>query len=206
MMTAGVMTETIPTERPDETKSEDPVLLAALRTVQSGELEAFDIVMRRTERRVAGLAWRILGDAEEVRDAVQETFLRAYRFLDRYDPDREFLPWIFRITVNVCRDLDRARRKRTDRFLELEDLHAAPRKERPDEIARRNEEIEMLTLAIDSLPPKERLAIILRDVEGFDTREVARILGSRPATVRVQISSARKRLRGILLESRGGSS
>ncbi|MBW3671957.1 MAG: RNA polymerase sigma factor [Acidobacteria bacterium] len=187
-----------------EDQSDDPVLVAAIREVRDGNTDAFETVMARSERRIASLAWRILGDADEVRDAVQETFLRVYRFIHRYDDSRSALPWLFRITVNVCRDLERGRRKRAERFIELEQNHQAPPENQPDAVAHRNEEIELLTRAIDELPRKERLAIILRDIEGLPTEEVARILGSRPATVRVQVSSARSKIRSFLSDRRRG--
>src|SRR5438552_10784412 len=97
-------------------------LLASIRTERSGDSHAFEEIMLATERRVASLAWHILGDAEEVKEALQETFLRVFRHLDRYDERRDFFGWLYRIAVNVCRDLD-SRRRRRRFFLPIE--HAA---------------------------------------------------------------------------------
>lgn len=141
--------------------------------------------MMATERRVATLAWRILGDAEEVKEALQETFLRLYRHLGTYDERQDFTGWLYRIAVNVCRDLDRRRRRRTFFGLFREETAPPPPAGLRIDLAR----------AIDALPPKERLAILLRDVEELSTEEVAEILGNSPATVRVQISKAREKLR-----------
>ena len=159
------------------------ILLANIRAAKAGDSRAFENVMIATERRVATLAWHILGDAEEVKEALQETFLRVFRHLERYDERYDFAGWLYRIAVNVCRDLDRRRRRRTF-FGFLEQTAPPPNAVRID-----------LARAIDKLPPKERLAIILRDVEELSTEEVAAILGNSPATVRVQISKAREKLR-----------
>lgn len=161
----------------------DDLLLANIRLAKTGDHRAFENVMIATERRIATLAWRILGDAEEVKEALQETFLRLFRHLGRYDENQDFFGWLYRIAVNVCRDLDKRRRRRTF-FGVLEQTSPAPTALKID-----------LARAIDSLPPKERLAVILRDVEQLSTEEVAAILGNSPATVRVQVSKAREKLR-----------
>src|SRR5881227_2502375 len=125
------------------------VLLANIRAAKAGDHHAFENVMIATERRVATLAWRILGDAEEVKEALQETFLRVFRHLGRYDERYDFVGWLYRIAVNVCRDLEKRRRRRTF-FGRLEQTSPPPSGLRID-----------LARAIDSLPPKERMAVIL---------------------------------------------
>jgi RNA polymerase sigma-70 factor (ECF subfamily) len=165
----------------DEPEAPD-ILLANIRAAKAGDHRAFENIMIATERRVATLAWRILGDAEEVKEALQETFLRLFRHLGRYDESRDFFGWLYRIAVNVCRDLDKRRRRTFFGFLEQS---APPPTGLRIDLAR----------AIDALPPKERMAIILHDIEELPTDEVAEILGSSPATVRVQLSKARAKLR-----------
>src|SRR6059058_5081285 len=97
----------------DDPETPTQILLANIRAAKAGDTDAFDNVMIATERRVATLAWRILGDAEEVKEALQETFLRVFRHLGRYDERYDFVGWLYRIAVNVCRDLERRRRRRT---------------------------------------------------------------------------------------------
>jgi RNA polymerase sigma-70 factor (ECF subfamily) len=172
----------------DELTTTTPILLATIRAAQHGDSRAFEELMIASERRVANVAWRILGDAEEVKEAVQETFLRVFKHLKRYDESRDFFGWLYRIAVNVCRDLD-ARRRRRRIFSPLDD--ALPMITPP----RTNDDAAMLRRAIDTLPERERLAIILRDIEELSTEDVAAILGNTPATVRVQISKARAKLR-----------
>ncbi|HXO18791.1 MAG TPA: sigma-70 family RNA polymerase sigma factor [Thermoanaerobaculia bacterium] len=179
------------------------LLLATIRAARGGDERAFEELMMATERRVALLAWRILGDAEEVKEAVQETFLCVFRHLGRYDEGRDFFGWLFSIAVNVCRDLDRRRRRRRI-FTSIDDTPHPAGDESPDEAIGRRREIALLTRAIDALPEKERLAILLREVQELSTDQVAAILGSRPATVRVQISRARAKLRQWMEARRGG--
>jgi RNA polymerase sigma-70 factor (ECF subfamily) len=171
------------------------ILLATIRAARAGDERAFEEIMILTQRRVAVIAWRILGDAEETKEAVQETFLRLFRHLGRYDETRDFFGWLFRITVNVCRDLE-TRRRRRRMFAPLDDAHeVCSNAIGADETLTRREDVVLLRRAIDALPPKEKLALVLRDMEELSTEEVAAILGSRPATVRVQISKARAKLR-----------
>lgn len=180
-MTDAVVIDEI--TRPDSLDS-------TIRAAQAGDDAAFEELMVLTERRVAQIAWAILGDAEDVKDAVQETFLRLYRFLGRYDANRDFAGWLARITVNVCRDSLR-RRKRV--FEPLADFESSD-PPADEELIHRND-LALLRRAVDALPPKERLAVILREVEGMRTEEVAHVLGSTVTTVRVQISRARAKLR-----------
>src|SRR5947209_20410370 len=99
-------------EAATRTSATSPSLLATIRAARDGDEQAFEEIMLASERRVALLAWRILGDAEEVKEATQETFLRVFRHLRRFDETLDFFGWLFRIAVNVCRDIDKRRRRR----------------------------------------------------------------------------------------------
>ncbi len=189
----------------DAPKPRDAHLLQTIRAARAGDNAAFEEIMIQTERHVAQIAWRILGDAEEVKDAMQETFLRLFRFLGRYDERHDFFGWLSRITINVCRDAQR-RQKRGRIFEPLED-DVGPVSDDPaadDDLIRRAD-VAMLRRAIDMLAPKERMAILLRDVEGLSTADVAAALGNTVATVRVQLSRARVKLRRLVASWRGGA-
>src|SRR6185369_16589820 len=75
----------------------------------AGDVSAFERIIIRYERRVLGLAWRLLGRPEDAQDASQEVFLRAFRFLHRFDRRRPFEPWLMKMTVNVCHDVGKKR-------------------------------------------------------------------------------------------------
>jgi RNA polymerase sigma-70 factor (ECF subfamily) len=154
--------------------------------------------MVENERRVLTLAWRLLGGMDDAQDAVQEVFLRAFKYLHRFDVNKPFVPWLMRITVNVCRDLGRKRGSLPDSLAAVDAPHAEPvaegRAGNPHAELASVERREMLWAALEQLPRKERAAIVLRDLEGLSTREVAGLLKSSPATVRSQISSARLKI------------
>ena len=176
--------------------------LEIIRAAQAGDSAAFEEVMRMTERRVAQIAWSVLGDADDVKDALQDTFLRLFRHLKRYDESRDLMAWVTRIAVNVCRDLLR-RRSKGRLFEPLHD--ALPSNEAPaDDALAHRRDLALLGRAIETLPAKERLAVILREVEGLPTEDVAAALGSSVSTVRVQISRARVKLRKLIEQWRGG--
>ncbi len=182
-----------------------PALLAVIRAARDGDERAFEEIMIASERRVALLAWRILGDAEEVKEATQETFLRVFRHLRRFDEQLDFFGWLFRITVNVCRDIEKRRRRRWI-FAPADDgASIASNARGADDALMAKDDAALLTRAIDALPKKERLAVILREVQELPTEEVATILGISPATVRVQVSKARGKLRVWIEAWRGGA-
>jgi RNA polymerase sigma-70 factor (ECF subfamily) len=172
-------------------------LLETIRAARAGDGAAFEEIMVLTERGVARIAWRILGDPEEVKDAMQETFLRLFRFLGKYDEKKDFVAWLSRIAVNVCIDLGRRRKQRPS--VTLDDVAPPVSEATPidDELIQRSNR-RLLTRAIDELAPRERAAVLLRDVEGLSTHEVAAALGNSVATVRVQLSRARVKLRRII--------
>lgn len=163
-----------------------------------GDLAAFDQIMIAHQQRVIGVAWRILGNAEDAHDAAQETFLRVYKYLHKFDPAQDFAGWIYRIVVNVCHDLARKRGRGNPVSLDAEieaGRFAEPSPHNTERSAMHAQEGRIIARALASLPEKERAAIVLRDLEGLPTEEVARILGSTPTTVRSQISMARTKIK-----------
>ena len=187
-----------------------PLAVLALRA-QAGEDRAFDELMQATQERVLALAWRLTGSRDDARDAAQETFLRAYRYLGRYRPEQDFGGWLYRIVVNACRDLRRRRRPRWWRPVSLEAMDGCerhlerPSEEDPDEALLAAERKSLLMAALSTLPPRERAALVLRDLEGKTSEEAAKILGSRPGTVRAQVASARHRLKRSLARIAAGA-
>src|SRR5439155_21693568 len=87
----------------------DRQFVAILERAIAGDVSAFEQIIVRYERRVLTLAWRLLGKSEDAQDASQEVFLRAFRFLHRFDTRRPFEPWLMKMTVNVCHDAGRKR-------------------------------------------------------------------------------------------------
>jgi RNA polymerase sigma-70 factor (ECF subfamily) len=166
-----------------------------VRLVLGGDSAAFEQIILRYEARVMNVAARLLGTRDDARDVAQEVFLRAFKYLHRLDVQKPVEPWLVRITVNVCRDAGRSRQRRRNTFVDVETPDPIDRSADPYAGLVRKQERVILQRALDCLPEKERLAIVLRDVEGFSTAEVAAILQSSETTVRSQISRARLRLK-----------
>lgn len=169
----------------------------------AGDGAAFEQIMLCTQRKVAATAWRLLGSREDARDATQETYLRAYKYLKSYKPEQDFHGWLYRITVNVCRDMIGARggfkpsthattRDNARQQSALEEIAGADDTAEAAVLAERR---GIVRRALETLPEKERTAIVLRDLEGLSTEEVARLMKTRPATVRSQVSTARAKLK-----------
>jgi RNA polymerase sigma-70 factor (ECF subfamily) len=159
----------------------------------SGDPAAFEALLRTHEAMVARTALRLTGNRQDAQDAAQEVFLRLHRSLGRIDDSLNLPGWLYRVTVNVCRDILRKRRN-TD---SLDDIQlAAPSFTEAD--LGRAQQLKLVADALRTLPEKERAAVTLRDIEGLSTREVAGILGSSEATVRSQISAARLKIRKML--------
>ncbi len=159
-------------------------LSGIIRAARAGDLGAFEALMRRHERLVLGTALRLLGSLEDAQDASQEVFLRLFRNLKRFDESGSLPAWLYRVTVNVCHDV-RRKRPVAEPLEEAAGLSTAP-VEPPE---------RFLELALRRLPEKERAALVLRDLEGLTTRQVAEALGSSETTVRSQISTARLKIR-----------
>jgi RNA polymerase sigma-70 factor, ECF subfamily len=168
--------------------------------VLAREEGAFDDLMIHHQRKVYGVAWKVLANVEDARDATQETFLRVFKYLRSYDTKDDFNAWLYRITINVCLDIRRKRPAASvliesdDDWTELVHLRGS---DSGDAEARaiRTEQRRMVEQALAKLPVKERAAIVLRDIEELSTKEVARIMGSSESTIRAQISSARTKIR-----------
>ncbi len=175
--------------------------------ISAGDSIAFEQFLLRYERRVLLLAMRLLGVMDDAQDAAQEVFLKTFKYIHRFDIRKPVEPWLMRMTVNVCRDIGRNRQRRRNTFTEISepemiaDQSAGPYDGVADEQRR-----QMLWTALKNLPEKERMAVILRDVEGLSTSEVAEILRSSETTVRSQISRARLRMKVAIEQMTGGQS
>jgi RNA polymerase sigma-70 factor, ECF subfamily len=185
----------------DADHSVENVEVATLvRRTLGGDTAAFEQLIARYERRVFTLAMKLLGSTDDAQDAAQEVFLRVFKYIHRFDTRKPLEPWLMQVTVNVCRNIGRTRQRCRNTFTESVEVEMAVENPSRDPHAGLAEEQrrQMLWKALETLPEKERLAVILRDINGLETSEVARILGSSETTVRSQISRARVRMKDII--------
>jgi RNA polymerase sigma-70 factor, ECF subfamily len=133
-------------------------------------------------------AYRLLGSLADAQDATQEVFLRVLKHQSSIGPEPK--AWLYRVTVNVCNDYHR-RAKRTSAELTGESADPAPD---PEQILTLKERRKLLVEALGRLSPREKICVVLRDIEGLSTAEVAQILDIEETTVRGQIHTARVKL------------
>ena len=164
---------------------------------RGGDRTAFEDLMRRHERLVFGTARRLLGAVEDAEDVAQEVFLRLYGHLERLDPKRPLSSWLYRVTVNACSSLGRHRRARPTVELENADETLIAGGLDPAAAAELEEEHRMVAEGLTTLAPKERAAMVLHDLQGLSTREVATTLEISEVTVRTHLCRARQKMRAF---------
>jgi RNA polymerase sigma-70 factor (ECF subfamily) len=151
--------------------------------------------MRQYERMVLVTALRLLGSLPDAQDASQEVFLKLYRNLGKVEAVANLPGWLYRVTVNACHDMRRRRPTMVavDAAGEMASGEADPQQQTAEQERRR-----VLELSLRMLSEKERAAVVLRDLEGLSTEEVAKVLGTSEATVRSQISKGRVKIKGFV--------
>ena len=170
------------------TPSDDDLALLS----RGGDLAAFDTLARRLQGRLFSYALRIVGDSHAAEDLTQETLLRTFTSLPRFDPAQRFAPWVFGIAAHVCRDWLRRRRRRPERVQEV-DAHAATAPPAWQEAAS-GEQRERVLRAVRRLPLKYREVIVLHYLEDLPYEQVAQSLGIRAAAARRRALRARHML------------
>jgi RNA polymerase sigma-70 factor (ECF subfamily) len=154
--------------------------------------DAFDRVVRQREEQLLRIACRMLGNWADAEEVAQDAFLRLHRHGLEFPNEAALGAWLYRVTVNLC--VDRSRRAHPAQV--LPELRAANPSAEAELL--RDEQKRLLMAALSELPAKERAAVILREIEGLPTPDVAEILGSTEGTVRSQVSKAMVRLRSLL--------
>lgn len=183
----------------------DAALLARLR---SGDPAAAEELVRAETGRLLALTRRILGNEDDARDAVQDAFLLAFRSLDRFEGHSRLSTWLHRIAVNAALMKLRSRRRKREEPLEpllpayQDDGHHVEQfaswAEPADKLLERAENRAMVRRLIDKLPETYRTVLVLRDIEGLDTEETAKLLETTPNAVKVRLHRARQALRTLI--------
>ncbi len=185
-----------------------------LERLRAGEDAAFEELVRDEGGRLLSVIRRYLRDEEEARDALQETFLSAFRAIDRFEGGSRLSTWLHRIAVNAALMRLRSRRRRPEGSIEelLPDYHQDGHHARPvgpwrpEALAtvERKETRRFVRRSIDALPENYRNVMLLRDIEGFDTSETAAMLGISTNAVKIRLHRARQALRTLLAREMGG--
>ena len=157
-----------------------------------GDLDSFNQLVLRWERPIYALAYRVIGREEDARDVCQETFLRAFRALGGFKGQAKFSSWLYRITLNLCRDWIRRERRapvaQAPEGVDLLDL-AAEREdvETVEDLASRRQLGRAVARAMAVLPDDQRTAIILKEYHGLTFQEIANLLDCPLSTVKTRL-------------------
>jgi RNA polymerase sigma-70 factor (ECF subfamily) len=183
----------------------EPSDLAVVARVKAGDHDAFRHLVERHSRSVFRLAYRLTGHEQDAEDVVQETFLRAFREIRRFEARSSFATWLYRITVNCSHDLLRQRPRAGSRpslddpelqvTAELADQSASADPLR--ELASRRID-ERVRLAMGELSDQERSAFVMRHFEGLSIEEIGRVLDLKTSAAKHSVFRAVQKLRRAL--------
>jgi len=171
----------------------------------AGEESAFDVLLRRWEKRIRGAIYRLVGSDEEARDLCQEAFLKAYKSLRSFKQEARFSSWLYQIALNLCRDRMRRRRGKTMVSLdELEEGGAAMPVAGPTalDLLQERDTSRLVAQAIEALPDEQREVIILKEYQGLTFLEIAQMLDVPISTVKTRLYRGLDQLR-VRLEREG---
>lgn len=182
-------------------------------SVLAGDPDRYDQLVRRYQRRAVAVAYRLLGDVHDAADVAQDAFVRAYKSLATLEDRRRFGPWLMRIVSNLSLNYRRSRQAGpVRRAVSLDDApggadslrfasnQGLAERSTPADTSVSNELQATIDQALDRLPEKQRLALVLFSIEGLPQKEVAQILDCTIELVKWNVFQARKALRKELTE------
>jgi RNA polymerase sigma-70 factor (ECF subfamily) len=181
-----------------------------VRKVQAGQGELYRVLVAKYQQRVYGVVWGMVQNPEDAREITQETFIKAYKSLERFRFDSSYYTWLYRIAVNMAIDFKRrAAKRRAEEFDETRMQHdeageIAPghMDTSPQKRLERKRLADRIQAAIDELPADQRSAIMLREVEGLSYKEIAEAMDCAEGTVMSRLFYGRKKLQEILRDER----
>jgi len=176
----------------------------AVAQVRAGDTDAFRVLVERHSHSVFRLAFRMTGNEQDAEDLVQETFLRVYRQIARFDGRASFSTWIYRIAANCSLDLIRSRKRRQEQQAPVDDegqeiaMAVAVEGPTPERLAYSGEVQQLLGPALDRLSSMERAAFVLRHYEGMAIEDIGRALGVHAGAAKHSVFRAVQKLRRAL--------
>ncbi len=178
-------------------QTESQTDLQLVRKVRNGDRAAFDLLVVKYQSRVASIISRYVYDSQEVMDLAQETFIKAYRAIDRFRGDSAFYTWLYRIAVNTAKNYLEARGRRPQGSADSAEAENFDDGRRlrdvasPESLLQKDQLQKALSEAISGLPEELRSAFLLREYDGLSYEDIARILECPIGTVRSRIFRAR---------------
>jgi RNA polymerase sigma-70 factor (ECF subfamily) len=171
---------------------------------RTGEPDAFGVLVSRYYDAAWRFAYHMLGERADADDVVQDTFLRAYLAIGRYDERDQFRGWLFRILTNQCRNFITSRGRRTRRFVQDEQaIESAPS---PSVALQAQVEDALLLRALAQLDPLQREALLLKYAEGMEYTEMSAMTGVGESALKMRVKRGSERLRTLLADTGDRSS
>ena len=175
---------------------------------REGDIDAFNLLVRRWEKNVFNFVLRYMGDREESKDVCQQTFVRTYRKLNRLKEPEKFSTWLYQIAINICRDeLKKRHRRKTYSLQQLEDKsngfenHLSKLgpgdRTHPENEVYQNDLAQLLNRALQTIPEEQRLVIIMKEYQGLKFTEIADVLKTPVNTVKSRMYYGLRALRKI---------
>jgi len=184
--------------------------LELVRAFQANDYTVFDRLVIKYQDMVFNLCYRMLGDYDEANDRAQETFIKAYRNLKNFKSKSSFSTWIYRIAINTCRNyLSSSVYRMNKKMIRLDNpgntslsmgknsraIDVYDNSSDPSRVFEKKEKERVIQKAIDSLPSKQKILIVLRDIEDKSYEEISEITTLKIGTVKSRLSRARQHLR-----------
>lgn len=171
---------------------------------KEGDMQAFRQLMEQYQQYAYQLAYRILHCQEDARDTVQETFIRVWQHLSRFNMKKKFTTWLYRIVVNRSMDKLRQRKRRSEVTIKNgNDSVFTDPQHNPEDCYMNKEAIDTIRQAMDHLPLKQRLVFILRDLQCLSVKEAAKVLKCTHQSVKSNLYYARLNMRKIIEKNEG---
>lgn len=174
-----------------------------VRRARAGDERAFEELVYAYEKKIYHMSLRYTGNEHDAMDVTQEVFLRLFRFLPKFQEESRFSTWLYRIAVNANLDFLRRRTPDSDLSLDAEDedglaYEISDARYEPESEAERAELRQAICDGIQSLPPRMREIVVLRDISGLSYEEIGEVLGIEQGTVKSRLSRARSKLGALL--------
>lgn len=175
-----------------------------VKRINDGEMELFEEIIARYETKVFGVIYYMMRNKNEVEDIAQEVFIKVFKNLRKFKGDSSLYTWIYKITVNLCLDELKKRKKVVylDEKVEVNDseleIQLSSNEKDQAKLYEEKELKECMQKCIRELPEKQRIMLILRDIQGLPYEEISRITGIKLGTVKSQINRARLKLKDLI--------
>ena len=164
--------------------------------IVKGDTEAFGTLVSVYRGKLFHLLFKLSGSREDAEEMLQDTFVRVFQYICRYNPGQSFSPWIYKIAVNTFKDYYRNRKGYDGRFTPLDSIEqfSAGPVDSPEMGFESREALREIVRLVQGLEEEQKIALVLKTVQGFSYREIGEIMGIRAETAKMKVSRARQKI------------